>query len=126
MKKNERHVCLSSWIILMIIINSVTSMVYIFGNIIILENIRFSISKQWMLIIGILSISNINFAANLWKINKWSFWAFGISTLIVLCINVFLELGLFKSLIGTIGVIFIHGILQIKYNSNNSGLDCLK
>ena len=126
MKDNERHGCLTAWIILMIIVNSITSLVYIFGDTSILENPPFSISKQWILIIGVLGLANIYFAVNLWKLHKWSFWAFGISSLIIFCINVFLGLGLLKSLLGTLGIVFLYGILQIKNDSNRSGWDCLK
>jgi hypothetical protein len=126
MKQNEKHGCLTAWIILMIIANSVTSLVYIFGDTSILENPPFSISKQWILIIGVLGLANIYFAVNLWKLHKWSFWAFGICSLVIFCINVFLGLGLLKSLLGTLGIVFLYGILQIKNDSNRSGWDCLK
>jgi hypothetical protein len=37
-----------------------------------------------------------------------------------------LGLGLLKSLTGTLGIIILYGILQIKNDSNRSGWDCLK
>jgi len=126
MKQNERHGCLTAWIILMIIANSVTSIVYIFGDTSILENPPFSISKEWLIVIGVLGFANIYFAINLWKLQKWAFWAFGISSLLIFCINIFLGLGFLKSLLGLFGIAFLYGILQIKNNSNKSGWDCME
>ena len=126
MKDNERHGCLTAWIILMIIVNSITSLVYIFGNTSILENPPLSISKEWLIVIGVFGLANIYFAINLWKLQKWSFWAFGISSFLIFSINIFLGLGFLKSLLGLLGIVFLYGILQIKNDSNRSGWDCLK
>ena len=126
MKDNERHGCLTAWIILMIIVNSITSLVYIFGNTSILENPPLSISKEWLIVIGVFGLANIYFAINLWKLQKWSFWAVGISSFLIFSINIFLGLGFLKSLLGLLGIVFLYGILQIKNDSNRSGWDCLK
>ena len=114
MELRKRHGCVTAWLILMIILNSLVAILYLFGSEIVYKNSTSNISETGVLILGIIATGNLIFSVMLLKWKKWAFWGFTATSVITLSINVTNGHGVGTSLIGLIGVVVLYGILQIK------------
>lgn len=114
MDSKQRHGCVTAWLILMIITNSITSISYIFMGDAIKQNLNGQISQTTLLILSILGIANLIFAIMLFQWKKWAFYAFAVTSLITLVLNLSNGLGFGPSLFGLSGVVILYAILQIK------------
>ncbi len=107
----QRHGCLTAWLILSIISNAFTALLYLInlagsGN---LGNI-----PVWALILLIiLSAFNVICAILLFKWKKMGFWGFCISSVLVMIVNLALGLQVYLVLLGIVGVAVLYGVLQI-------------
>ncbi|WP_298416706.1 hypothetical protein [uncultured Kordia sp.] len=110
----ERHGCVTTWLIFMIIANSITAILYLFAGDMISQNFPGEISTTTIILLGIMGIINIVFAILLLNWNKIGFWGFLVVSIAGLFINLSLGLGIGQSLLGLIGIIVLFGVLQIK------------
>lgn len=109
----ERHGCVTTWLILIIIVNSLTSLLYIFAGDLVAENLTNGISDQMLTVLALLSIANVIFAILIFRWKKIGFWGFVITSLLAMIINLNIGLGIFQSLIGLLGIAIAYGVLQI-------------
>ena len=143
----NRHGCLVAWLILIIIVNSVTALsylIYIFGRGMIIQMFQSQTFQSQMLqsqmlqiqmLLGIpigvflvliaLSIFNVvcAIALLLWK--KWGFWGYCATSVATLVLNlIFVSRGtapiLYSILSGLLGVLILFGVLHIG-NKENKG-----
>ena len=133
----NRHGCLVAWLILIIIVNSVTALsylIYIFGRGMIIQMFQSQMLQIQMLLgipIGVflvliaLSIFNVvcAIALLLWK--KWGFWGYCATSVATLVLNlIFVSRGtapiLYSILSGLLGVLILFGVLHIG-NKENKG-----
>jgi len=110
----QRHGCVTAWLILMIIINSLTAVLYLFAGDMIAQNLPGGISKPMMIILAILGVGNVIFSILLFKWMKIGFWGFVVTSIAALAVNLSIGLGIVQSFIGLIGIAVLYGVFQIK------------
>ena len=110
----QRHGCLTAWLVLMIILNSLTAIVYLFAGDMIAKNLPGGISTPMLILLAILGIANVCFSVLLFQWKKWGFLGFIITSIGALIINLSIGLGIGQSLFGLVGLAILYGILQIK------------
>ena len=119
----KRHGCLTAFLILMVIANSLGAVIYLLGSSFIKQNMP-GMPSWVILITGIFSVFNFACAIALFKWKKWGFWGFLISSIIALFINSSIGLGIGQSLSGLLGIAILYGVLHIgKENKGWSQLD---
>lgn len=116
-KKKERHGCATSWLILMIVLNSLGALSNFFLRDEIKHNLQRNIPDNMLIILGIIGILNVIFAIMIFRWKKLGFWGFTTTSIIVLAINLYLGLGIRQSLLGLIGIVILYAILHIKKNN---------
>lgn len=114
LEAKKRHGCVTAWLILMIIINALTAVTWLFFNEVLTEQTGESINKNVMLALGLIGLLNLLFAIMLFKWKKWAFWGFLITTLIAFGINLSLGLGIGQSAMGLLGIVVLYAVFQIK------------
>ena len=114
METKQRHGCVTAWLILVIIGNSVTALVYLFANELITQNLPIEIPNSMMIALAILGIGNVIFAIMLLKWKKTGFWGFIVTSILAMIINLIIGVGVFQSLLGLISIGLLYAILQFK------------
>ena len=119
----KRHGCLTAFLVLMIIANSLGALIYLLGSNFVKQNMPGM--PLWAIpIMGIFSVFNLVCAIALFKWKKWGFWGFLFSSIIALIINSSIGLGIGLSLSGLLGIAILYGVLHIgKENKGWSQLD---
>lgn len=110
----QRHGCVTAWLILMIVANSLVALMYLLANDMIQENLPEPISDTMLYLLAVVGICNVVFAVFLFKWKKWAFWGYVGSAAAALAINLSAGLGVGQSLAGLLGIAVLYGILQIK------------
>ena len=110
----QRHGCVTDWLILMIIANSATAILYLFASEMITKNLPGDVSTSMIILLGIIGIGNVIFSVLLLQWKKLGFWGFIITSIGALVINLTIGLGIGQSLFGLVGIGILYGILQIK------------
>ena len=110
--QKQRHGCLTTWLILMIIANSITALMYLLNS----QAIRQASPglPSWLFpVLIIVCIFNLICTIALFKWQKWGFWGFLGSSITALVINLSIGLGVGKSLVGLIGIAILYAVLNI-------------
>lgn len=107
----SRHGCLTTLLVVMLLGNSASALLYIFARDLILQTMP-STSNGVLYILAIMSMFNLACVIGLFTLKKWAFWGFTLSSLVALGINLYLGLGA-QSLTGLIGVALLYGTLHI-------------
>jgi len=108
----KRHGCLTAWLILMIIANSLAALMYLFGT----EMVRRALPNLpgWTFpVLVVFSLFNVVCAVFLFQWKKWAFYGFCLSAAVALVVNMTVGLGILRSLLGLIGVLLLYAVLQI-------------
>lgn len=111
-ESRQRHGCLTAWLILMIITNSLTAYSYLFSS----DAIRkiFPNIQNWIFpAVIVLAICNVVCAIALWKWKKWGFVGFLLSSIIAFAINLMIGLQTIYAILGLLGVAVLYGLLHI-------------
>ena len=111
--QKQRHGCVTAWLVIMIILNSLTAITYLFASDFITNNLQ-NASKTMIVLLGVFSVANVIFAVMLLQWKKIGFWGVIVSSIIVLIINLSIGIGIGQSVMGLVGVAVLYGILQIK------------
>jgi hypothetical protein len=120
--EKQRHGCVTAWLVLMMAINSLTSVIYLFFGDTVKEKTP-EISTSLLLLLAFLSLSNVFFAAILLKWKKMGFWGFVITSAAAFILNLMIGLGVAQSVFGLTGVLILYGILQIKKEDTSTWED---
>jgi cytochrome c oxidase subunit IV len=108
----ERHGCVTAWLILMLVLNSVCSLLYLIESNLMERKLRVSfITIVMIVIIGTL---NAIFSIMLLYWKKAGFYGFLATTIVAFVINYCIKLPLITTLLGLCGIGILFGILQIK------------
>jgi len=110
----QRHGCVTAWLVLMIIANSLTAIIYLFANEIITDNLPGNVSTSLIVLSGIIGIANIVFSVMLFQWKKLGFFGFILTGIGSLIINLSIGLGIRQSLFGLFGIAILYRVLQIK------------
>lgn len=115
----QRHGCLTAWLILIMIVNSLSSLSYLFFGVFsnqmndLLASQGISIAPGTYLVLVILGIFNVVCSLALWNWKKWGFYGFIASSVAAFIINVSSGQNIVSSLLGLIGIAILYGILNI-------------
>ena len=112
--QKQRHGCVTAWLILMIIANSLTAILYLFAGDMVAQNFPGGISNSMLILLALLGIGNVVFSILLFKWMKIGFWGFLVNSIGVLIVNLSIGLGIGQSLFGLVGIAILYGVLQIK------------
>jgi hypothetical protein len=113
-RPKQRHGFVTTWLILLIIINSIVALVYLFLGDTIAQNLQGEISNPILLFLALLCTANVIFAVLLLKWKKIGFFGYIISGAVALIVNLNIGIGIAQSIRGLIGIAVLYGILQIK------------
>lgn len=108
----NRHGCLTAWLVLMLVANGASALMYVLGA----EAIRRTLPNApgWAFPVLIaFSLFNLVCAVALFQWKRWGFWGFCVSSLVAVVVNVSIGLGMGSALAGLVGVIVLYGVLQI-------------
>ncbi|MBK3519568.1 hypothetical protein [Carboxylicivirga marina] len=110
----QRHGCVTAWLILMIITNSLSAVLYLFGGDMISQSFPNGISDSMLTLLAVLGVANVVFSFLLLKWKRLGFWGFLLTSLGALAVNLMVGLGITQSLLGLIGIGILFAVLQIK------------
>ena len=122
-EEKKRHGCLTAWLILMLIADSGSALMYLLGGNAI--KTAYPDAPGWTFpVLIVFSLFNLVCTIAIFKWKKWGFWGFCVSSIVALAINLTIGLGIAQSLGGLIGVAIFFGVLHIgKENKGWSKLD---
>ena len=111
-QQKRRHGCLTAWLILALIANSTTVLIYTLGS----ATFRpaYPNAPGWAasaLILG--GILNIVFAIALFRWKRWGFWGYVATIALTIAVNLVLGLNVVQAMPGLVGVAILYGVLQI-------------
>lgn len=110
--EKKRGGLLTFWLILMLIGNIITILVYLLGR-----NILTFLIPSWAIyIMPILALLNIVFVIFLFMWKKWAFFGFCGTTGVALVINIILGAGIFSIILGLAGPVILYLILRPKWD----------
>ena len=110
----KRHGCVTAWLIIIIIANSIIAAGYTFGSEFIAQNYPGGISNVALVLLAVFGIANIVSAIMLLKWKKIGFWGFVASCIGILAVNLSIGISVSQSIWGLIGIAILYGVLQIK------------
>ncbi len=112
LQKKERHGCLTAYLVLAIIANSATALLYLFGA----EAIKRSTPTvpDWAFpVLIVLVLFNLVCAIALFRWKKWGFGGLVASAVVTLGVNLTIGLGVSSAIVGLSGVLLLYGVLHI-------------
>jgi len=110
--QKKRHGCLTSWLVFMVLANSITSLVYLFARQVIKQAVP-EIHDWAFFVLAIVGIFNIICTVALFNWKKWGFWGFLGSSVTTLVVNLSIGVGILQSFSGLIGIVILYGVLNI-------------
>src|SRR5208282_1220135 len=108
----QRHECLTAWLILMIIANSLTALMYLIfsGKI----KAHLAHAPVWTTPTLVAAcIANVIFSVALFQWKKWGFFGFVGTTILALAINLRIGVSIGRILFGLIGIAVLYAVLRI-------------
>ncbi len=108
----QRHGCLTAWLVLMIVANSLTALMYLLKG----DAIRQQIPNApgWLFfVLGLLCVVNLICAVALFQWKKWGFFGFVGTSAIAFVLNLAAGLSVIQALLGLVGLAILYGVLQI-------------
>ena len=112
LQEKKRHGCLTAYLVLAIIANSATALLYVFGA----EAVKRSTPNLpgWAFPVLIaLVLFNLACAIALLRWNKWGFWGLVASAVVTLGVNLTIGFGFSSVIVCVVGVLFLYGVLHI-------------
>lgn len=108
----QRHGCLTAWLVLMIVANAATALMYLLGSTAIKQN--FPSAPGWAFpMLAVMGIVNVVCAVGLFQWKKWGFLGFLATSIITFVINVMVGLNLVQAIFGLAGFAILYGVLHI-------------
>jgi len=96
----------------MIVANSLTALMYLFGSDTLKESLP--TAPSWTFpVLAVLCVFNLICSIALFKWQKWGFWGFLATSVVALFVNFALGIGIAQSLLGLLGVALLYAVLQI-------------
>lgn len=115
-QEKKRHGCVTTWLVLMIVVNALSGMVYFFAQGM-MQEVMPQIPASILLVLGFFSMVNVACAILLFQWKQLGFWGFIGTSVVAFVINVAYDVGGMSTHIsGLIGIAILYGILQIRGN----------
>lgn len=119
MQTKQRHGCLTAWLILMMIGNAATALIYLLTEPKQLPNSPIELNRTTMTLLCLVSLINIIFAVGLWYWKKWAFFGFGLTAVLMFITNLNMGIDIASAALGLIGIMLLFLVLQIKQNEKS-------
>ena len=116
----QRHGCVTAWLVLMLVVNSLSALLYLFFSEMVTNTFQVDVSSTLILLLGIVGIANVVFSVFLLQWKKKGFWGFLVTSIVTLIINMNIGVGIVQSMFGLVGIVILYGILQIKKDSKTA------
>ena len=94
----QRHGCVTAWLVLMIIVNSLLAIYYLFASDMVTNNLLGNVSTTMIILLGVIGIGNVISSVLLFQWKKIGFWGFTITSVCALIINLSIGLDIGQSL----------------------------
>lgn len=108
----QRHGCLTAWLILMIVANSLSALMYLFARNLIMDAAPGA--PGWTFpVYAVLGIVNVVCAIALARWKKWGFYGFVVTTVAGMVINIAVGAEIMQIVFGLVGIVILFGVLQI-------------
>lgn len=108
----QRHGCLTGCLVLMIIINAATALMYLLGSAAIGQ--YYPSAPGWTFpVLAVMGIVNVVCAVALFQWKRWGFFGFGAVSIVAFVVNLIIGLNVFQAILGFAGVAILYGVLQI-------------
>jgi len=110
----ERHGCVTTWLIIMLILNSLVALFYSVS----VNKLAHSLNTSQFAIIGLVALGALNviFSIMLLTWRKIGFYGFVITTIAAFSLNIYIGISPIRATLGLLGFAVLYGILQIKQN----------
>lgn len=108
----QRHGCLSAWLVLFIVANALTGLIYLFGR----EAVAASLpsSRTWAIPVDIiLAAANLIFAIALFQWKRWGFFGLVATAIAAFAVNVAIGANMAAAIAGLLSLAILYGVLQI-------------
>jgi len=106
----DRHGCLTTWLVLMIIVNALTALSYLGLTLF----VRKTVAPAWaLLVLAVACTANVAFAVALFRWKKWGFLGFLGTTALALVINLRIGIKPTFAIVGLFGIVILYAVLQI-------------
>lgn len=105
----QRHGCVTAWLMLMLLLNSLTAIAYLF-----IPRLTHNMSYNAVNALAIIGIVNVICVILLLRWKKIGFYGFAITSIITIIINLNIGISPIRASLGLAGFLVLYGILQIK------------
>lgn len=112
LQEKKRHGCLTAYLVLAIVLNSATALLYLFGAGAIKRSSP-NIPDWAFPVLIVLVLFNLACAIALFRWKRWGFWGLVASAAVTLGVNLTIGLGLSSAVVGVLGVLLLYGVLHI-------------
>jgi len=112
LQEKERHGCLTAYLVLAIIANSATALIYLFGAAA-LKRSAPNMPDWAFPVLIVLVLFNLACAIALLHWKKWGFWGLVGSAVVTLGVNLTIGVGLSSAIVGLLGVLLLYGVLHL-------------
>lgn len=116
---NERHGCLTAWLIFTIVINYLTALFFLRC-----EEYLPQLPMQMPIVLAGLCVFNVMCVVALFRWKKWGFYGIAASGIIAVVINLSLGIHPARALVGLLGVVILYVVLHL--GNENKGWTQLK
>jgi hypothetical protein len=107
----QRHGCLTTWLVLMIIANSLTALIYLLDKNAIKPNLH---APAWSrLALAVIGMANLVFSIALLRWKKWGFFGIVGTSILTLFVNLRNGVNPGFAVFGLTGVVMLYTLLQI-------------
>ena len=114
MSEKNRHGCLTAYLALLLVFNSLTALIYFVVPRTDPEHFSVVLLPSWAFpLLGIGSLLNLVSAIAIFKWKKWGFGLYVLSAFSQIVLNFYLGLGVGTAIGGLVGVAILYGVLQI-------------
>lgn len=111
-EQKQRHGCLTSWLVLVIVANSFTAILYLFAEDSVAKNL--SGGAKWVVpALAVIGIGNVVFAIALFRWKKWGFFGLAATAIASVVINISAGLSTTLAIGGLAGLVILYAMLQI-------------
>ena len=108
----QRHFLLTAWLVFMIVANGATAVItpMLVGNI----QQALPTFPAWMVWpITLSAVVNVAFAIALFNWKKWGFFGFLVTSVATFAQNIYVGIGIPRTVLGLMGLAILYGVLQI-------------
>jgi hypothetical protein len=117
----NRGGCLAAFLVAMMIINPLVAILYLAAGSTISKNLPDA--PTWAIpVLGIFCIVNFAGAIALWRWKKWGFYAFVVSALVALVVNIMIGIPLFQVIWGPLGVVILYALVRRVWDELEPGV----